>query len=361
MEPVVETLRRALHPVPLRSGRGLIYAADPQTAELRLWWRSADGKQTRQLVEGVGEYAETRAAADGSALVSTLYELRQSLTGISADAKAPTLSSLTDGYQGDLDPMVSPTGDRIVFSSSRAGNRNVWIARADGSDPRPLTSGPSEDDHPVFSPDGQRVAFASDRGGTRGIWVVAADGGPPRKIVDASLVGALTWTFDGRWIVFGASAGAGPGLFKVPPAGGPAERLATPFFASEPAASTRGVTAFLSTRREGSIAISSIRFMDAQGHVIDKTLPDLPTRNGFPNAVLAWSPDGRRLAAAAQPTNLPVQIWLIDPDASDPYTKLVELPMGPRVRGMTWTSDGRQIIIGKHDWTSDIVLIDRAK
>jgi hypothetical protein len=52
---------------------------------------------------------------------------------------------------------------------------------------------------------------------------------------------------------------------------------------------------------------------------------------------------------------------MVDLAAEQPDTKLVELPVGPRIRGVTWSKDGNQIIIGKHDWTSDIVLIDGGK
>ena len=52
MEPVVETLRRAHHPMPLGGGQGLIYAANPLTDDMTLWWRSADRRQTRQIVRG---------------------------------------------------------------------------------------------------------------------------------------------------------------------------------------------------------------------------------------------------------------------------------------------------------------------
>ena len=37
----------------------------------------------------------------------------------------------------------------------------------------------------------------------------------------------------------------------------------------------------------------------------------------------------------------------------------MEFPVGPRVRGLTWTPDGSAVILGKHDWTSDIVLMQR--
>jgi hypothetical protein len=33
----------------------------------------------------------------------------------------------------------------------------------------------------------------------------------------------------------------------------------------------------------------------------------------------------------------------------------------PRIRGVTWTRDGSTFIIGKHDSTSDIVLLDQTR
>jgi eukaryotic-like serine/threonine-protein kinase len=362
MEPVVETLRRAQYPVPLGWGRGLIYAANPLTADMTLWWRGADRRQMRQIVSGIGEYAEVRASADGSALVSTLYEMRQSLIRIAANAAKPTTSAITDGYHGDLDPMVSPAGDRVVFSSSRDGNRHIWVARVDGSDARPLTSGNAEDHRPVFSPDGQQVAFASDRGGGSGIWLIAADGGSLRKVVQAVLNGGLTWTRDGRFIVYGAAAGDGPALFKVAAAGGAPERLPTPFFATEPAMSpVRDVIAYIATKREGTVATSLPGFIDMNGQVLYASLPDRPGGGGFANGFAAWAPDGRRLAVVREQANSPSEIWLLELEGAQPYTKLVTFPPGPRIRGITWTADGSGIIIGEHDWTSDILLLDSPK
>ena len=72
-------------------------------------------------------------------------------------------------------------------------------------------------------------------------------------------------------------------------------------------------------------------------------------------------PDGRRLAVVRQAGNSPAEIWLLELEAAQPYTKLVEFPPGPRIRGITWTADGSGIIIGEHDWTSDIVLLDSPK
>lgn len=140
-EPVVDTVRRGQFPAPLQAGRGLIYSANPSTAEMRLWWRSQDGSAQQPLNTGVGEYAQSHISGNGAALVCTLFELRQALIKVAAKPGAAALVPLTDGYQGDLDPAMAPAGDRLVFTSARDGNRHLWTARADGAGARPLTSG----------------------------------------------------------------------------------------------------------------------------------------------------------------------------------------------------------------------------
>jgi hypothetical protein len=123
---------------------------------------------------------------------------------------------------------------RLVFNSSRAGNRNLWTMRLDGTDARPLTFGPWNDDRPAFSPDGLQVAFVSDRDGQRGIWLVSRDGGSPRKLINAETLGALSWSPDSSRIVYAAGTSEWPGLWTVSVADGSRE----PFHAgsaSEPA------------------------------------------------------------------------------------------------------------------------------
>ena len=75
----------------------------------------------------------------------------------------------------------------------------------------------------------------------------------------------------------------------------------------------------------------------------------------------AWSPDGRRLAVVSQNSNAAASIWIVDPESSTPFRKLADLPVGPRIRGVAWTRDGAALIIGQHDSTSDIVLLDQGR
>jgi Tol biopolymer transport system component len=362
MEAVIATPRRAMYAFPTPDGRGLVYAANPNTAEMRIWWRALPGGAPQQLTAGVGEYAEPHLSADGQTLVCTLYELRQSLVRINVDGRAATETPLTDSFQGDLDPSISPVDDRLVFTSSRSGARLVWTSGLDAKDARPLTGGTAIDERPVFSPDGQQIAFISDRSGRRAIWIVAADGGAPRKVVDADTTGGLTWSRDATRIVYSAGAGAGPGLWSVPTAGGTPQQISTSTLAADPAWSpTADVLAYMSIVREGTASVTHVAFTEGISGQAPREAARAPGANGFSNGMVAWSPDGRRVAVAEQQANATASIWLVDVSSASPPVKLIDLGIGPRIRGFAWTRDGKALIVGKHDWTSDIVLMDQSK
>lgn len=86
------------------------------------------------------------------ALVGDLYSLPLS---------GGTARRLTSGMALDTQPTYSPEGGRIAFVSDRSGAESLWIAEADGSNPRRISSG--DDDiwvSPAWSADG-RSLFAS--------------------------------------------------------------------------------------------------------------------------------------------------------------------------------------------------------
>jgi eukaryotic-like serine/threonine-protein kinase len=362
IDTVVPTTRRANFPLPMPDGSGLIYAANPSSADLSLWWRPAKGGAAQQLTLGAGEYAEPRISADGRTLVATLFEAHESLNRIALTSAAPAqMTAVTDGFGGDLDPTISPDGMRLVFTSSRAGNRHLWTARVDGAEARPLTSGNTFDERPSFSPDGQQIAFVSDRSGQRTIWIISADGGAPRKVADVGVLGSLTWSPDGRRIAFSAGADDRPGLWTVSVADGQVVRLETAEPATEPTwSSTRNLIAYMASAATGP-SLTRVAFMDAAGQPVNITLPSPPGPGGFGNGTALWSPDGRRLAVTSQPGGGTASIWIVEPDGPMVYRKVIDLPPGPRVRGLTWTSDGSALVIGKRETSSDIVMLDQLK
>jgi Tol biopolymer transport system component len=55
----------------------------------------------------------------------------------------------------------------LVFSSTFAGNREIFASAADGSNRVDLSKASHADITPAWSADGKRIAFASDRSGSR--------------------------------------------------------------------------------------------------------------------------------------------------------------------------------------------------
>lgn len=88
-------------------------------------------------------------------------------------------------------------GSRILFTSNRSGNWDIWIINFDGGGIQQLTDDPAIDGMAVGSPDGQSIAFVSNRGGVWSVWVMNTDGGNPRKLFD---IGGSYGSGDYDWI-----------------------------------------------------------------------------------------------------------------------------------------------------------------
>jgi eukaryotic-like serine/threonine-protein kinase len=97
---------------------------------------------------------------------------------------------------------VSRDGRRLLFSSDRAGNQDLWTMPIGGEMTR-LTTDPSPDWAPRWSPDESEIAFYSSRSGDREIWVMPAAGGIPRRLTfSPGLDAGSNWSPDGRTIAF---------------------------------------------------------------------------------------------------------------------------------------------------------------
>lgn len=107
------------------------------------------------------------------------------------------------------DPQVSPDGKSVLFirrSNDIMLNRtksNVWIARADGADQRPLLSGQKNFSMPRWSPDGSRVAYISNIEGSSQLYVRWMDSGDTALLTNIQKsAGNISWSPDGKTIAF---------------------------------------------------------------------------------------------------------------------------------------------------------------
>jgi TolB protein len=102
--------------------------------------------------------------------------------------------------------VYSPDGKRIAFTASQSGGTtDVWVADADGGNPRRLTKESSDDLSPTWSPDGKRIAFVSNRPGSPQLYVMNADGSDPRRLTfQGSYNQTPQWSPRGDLIAFTA-------------------------------------------------------------------------------------------------------------------------------------------------------------
>ena len=67
----------------------------------------------------------------------------------------------TDGY--DAEATVSPSGDKIVFTTLRDGDPELYVMNLDGSEQTRLTFEKGYDGGAFFSPDGKKIVFRASR------------------------------------------------------------------------------------------------------------------------------------------------------------------------------------------------------
>jgi len=115
-----------------------------------------------------------------------------------ADGSDPV--RLTDAEYDDTDPAWSPHGRQIAFVSGRDGNREIYLMNEDGNEQQNLTNNAADDWTPAWSPDGQYLAFASFRDGNWELYVMDSDGTNQHR---------LTWSqaadYDPCWSPDGSS------------------------------------------------------------------------------------------------------------------------------------------------------------
>ena len=94
---------------------------------------------------------------------------------------------------------VSPDGKTIVFELLG----DLYTLPMEGGEAKRITEGMAMDSQPRYSPDGKWIAFISDRDGGDNVWIAKADGTEPKKLSKETRVGLRSpiWTQDSQYVV----------------------------------------------------------------------------------------------------------------------------------------------------------------
>lgn len=220
-------------------------------------------------------------------------------------ADAPDLLRREAGFRG-CDRIWSPDSNRLALvgeNRGELGTTSQWllsIATLDGH-LTPLFAEFGSHFHLEWSPDGSAVAVSglvaeTDR--TTGVWVVPVDGSQPRLLLESNdSVESLSWAPDGSAVAVRGSSAVGD---------------------------------------DGFIRILG---MDGSDYSI-------PVGGAIQFDLVAWSPDGARLAYVDRRNG---SLALVDPDGTDlvqiPATELPNEPVTEVVNGPVWSPDGQRLVV----------------
>ena len=226
--------------------------------------------------------------------------------------------------------LASNTG-RIVFTSFRDGNGEIYVMDADGGNQENLTNNPANDSEPDWSADGTKIAFVSSRdGGASQIHIMDADGKNVIRLTDGR--GGKRdpdWSPDGGKIAF--TVQARPSHIAVMDVDGKNREMLVDQ-ARKPSWSPDGEKiAFVSER--GAHHDHDIFVIGAHGQGLENV------KLGLGGVNPSFSPEGRRIAYLDGHKGFS-HIYVIDTDGTDRkrLTHNEEHHWGP-----AWSSDGRTI------------------
>ena len=128
-----------------------------------------------------------------------------------ADGSQPRRVTFNPGI--DTAPSWSPSGDRLVFTSDRCGKPQLFLMDADGTDVQQLTFTGDWNDSPDWSPVAARIVHVCLIDGKFELALISPAGGEWRRLTIGGGCENPRWAPDGRHVVFARSQGGARNLW----------------------------------------------------------------------------------------------------------------------------------------------------
>jgi Tol biopolymer transport system component len=198
--------------------------------DVSIYWMDREGKFT-PLRETRADYYNPAFSPDGKRLALEIFDGKRRDIWV-YEWERDTLTRLTFAGEANSNPVWTPDGQRIVYSSQEKGGvYNLWWIRADGAgDAQRLAESKNFQFASSWRPDGKVLAFVQVNPGPNGdIMTLPIEGneksgwkpGEPKPFVNSAFnEGVPAFSPDGRWLAY-ASNESGSNEVYVRPFPGP--------------------------------------------------------------------------------------------------------------------------------------------
>lgn len=161
----------------------LVYQATIDALECdQIFVMNIDGSNKKMISTGKGRttcafflpddksiiYASTHLAGDKcppppDRSKGYVWQLYDSFDIFKANEDGTGIAQLTNSHGYDAEATVSPLGDKIIFTSTRDGDPELYVMNIDGSEQKRLTFQKGYDGGAFFSQDGKKIVFRASR------------------------------------------------------------------------------------------------------------------------------------------------------------------------------------------------------
>jgi Tol biopolymer transport system component len=244
----------------------------------------------------------------------------------------------------------APTTPKIVFTTARDGNREIYIMNPDGSDQVRLTNHRADDAMPTWSPTGEHILFASDRDRftlSRDLYLMDPDGKNVRRVFGKSEDRSnAAWSPDGKRIAYRRRELNGAYIYIGTIDGKKEERVA---IGGSPTWSPDGTEiAFLSGFENKQVQINILNVRTKK----QKALFPRKAKPSWINGTLVWSLTTDKLAFSwnpgAEKKNVDMEtLYTLNSDGSG--LKRITSDAAPRETSPIWSPQGDALLYDKAD------------
>ena len=332
----------------MSSPLGLVHRVDVSTgASEPLFWV--------QSVYGGGADYVTFSFLDDDRVVFDEILWRGSLVRVALEGETSSDGQrLTQGNARDRQPAFSRDSRRLVFSSNRSGNLDIWTLDLDDGSLRQLTDDQADDWDPAFSHDGSQILWSSNRGGHLEVWTARVDGSGARQLTnDGEDAENPTQTPDGQWILYGSGNPVHNGVWKIRSDGSDATRLVEGSFFLPEVSPTGRYVAFIGNDVEQAKAIVSVAEVETGDIVWSADVPFRGLQDAIPAGRPRWLPDESAVVFVGPVGDGRYGLLVQDfePRAETAASRRVLVAPGPGVdiESFGIAPDGRSIVVARID------------